>query len=82
MALQTIGDLFFLICYIPGFYTYKGFITHLHMNSLNIIVDFSNLHIFQGTKDLARYVTFSRCIRVRGHPSLEDVTFTWTSHSP
>ncbi|KAJ0796605.1 hypothetical protein HanPI659440_Chr04g0164151 [Helianthus annuus] len=25
MALQTIGDLFFLICYIPGFYTYKGF---------------------------------------------------------
>ncbi|KAJ0668286.1 hypothetical protein HanPI659440_Chr17g0687431 [Helianthus annuus] len=44
--------------------SYKGFITHLHMNSLNIIVDFSNLHVFQGTKDLARYVTFSRCIRV------------------
>ncbi|KAJ0928620.1 hypothetical protein HanRHA438_Chr04g0196111 [Helianthus annuus] len=51
------------------------------MNSLNIIVDFSNLHVFQGTKDVARYVTFSRCIRVRGHPSLRDVTFSWTSHS-
>ncbi|KAJ0568317.1 hypothetical protein HanIR_Chr06g0294861 [Helianthus annuus] len=48
MALQTIGDLFFLICYIPGFYTYKGFITHLHMNSLNIIVDFSKLTCISG----------------------------------
>ncbi|MFS7983408.1 hypothetical protein Hanom_Chr11g00974161 [Helianthus anomalus] len=64
MALQTIGDLFFLICYIPGFYTDKGLLTHLHMNSLNIIVDFSNLHVFQGIKDLARYVMFSRCIWV------------------
>ncbi|MFS7899723.1 hypothetical protein Hanom_Chr00s075044g01790741 [Helianthus anomalus] len=36
------------------------------MNSLNIFVDFSNLHVFQGTKDLARYATFSRCVRVMG----------------
>ena len=34
------------------------------MNSLNIFVDFSNLHVFQGIKDLARYATFSRCVRV------------------
>ncbi|KAJ0442360.1 hypothetical protein HanIR_Chr16g0808301 [Helianthus annuus] len=61
MALQTIGDLFFLICYIPGFYTYKGLFTHLHMNSLNIIVDFSTYMYFRELKDLARYGTFSRC---------------------
>ncbi|KAJ0826297.1 hypothetical protein HanRHA438_Chr17g0812751 [Helianthus annuus] len=61
MALQTIGDLFFLICYIPGFYTYKGLFTHLHMNSLNIIVDFSTYMYFRELKDLARYDTFSRC---------------------
>ncbi|MFS7987431.1 hypothetical protein Hanom_Chr11g01022601 [Helianthus anomalus] len=34
------------------------------MNSLNIFVDFSKLHVFQGIKDLARYATFSRCVRV------------------
>ncbi|KAJ0780987.1 hypothetical protein HanPI659440_Chr06g0244101 [Helianthus annuus] len=63
MALQTIGDLFFLICYIPGFfYTNKGLFAHLHMNSLNIIVDFFSTYMyFRELKDLARYGTFSRC---------------------
>ncbi|KAJ0466458.1 hypothetical protein HanIR_Chr14g0672391 [Helianthus annuus] len=61
MALQTISDLFFLICYIPGFYTNKGLFAHLHMNSLNIIVDFSTYMYFRELKDLARYGTFSRC---------------------
>ena len=46
------------------------------MNSLNIFVDFSNLHVFQGTKDLARYATFSRCVELWDHPSLGVVAFT------
>ena len=51
MALQTIGDLFIsLFATYQGFYTYKGFTYSLHMNSLNIFVDFSNLHVFQGIK--------------------------------
>ncbi|MFS7900437.1 hypothetical protein Hanom_Chr00s113807g01808731 [Helianthus anomalus] len=32
-----------------------------HMNSLNIIVDFSTYMYFRELKDLARYDTFSRC---------------------
>ena len=62
MALLTIGDLFIsLFATYQGFYTYKGFTYSLHMNSLNIFVDLSNLHVFQGTWDMARYATFSRC---------------------
>ena len=45
------------------------------MNSLNIFVDFSNLHVFQGTKDLARYATFPRCVRVMGSSSFRDCDF-------
>ena len=51
MALQTIGDLF-----ISLFATYQDFIhtkillTHLHMNSLNIIVDFSTYMYFRELK--------------------------------
>ncbi|KAM0027565.1 hypothetical protein Hdeb2414_s0019g00541731 [Helianthus debilis subsp. tardiflorus] len=76
MALQTIGDLFiFLFATYQGFYTYKGFTYSLHMNSLNIFVDFSNLHVLQGTKDLARHATFSRCVRVMGSSKFRSCGF-------
>ena len=43
-----------------------------HMNSLNIIVDFSTYMYFRELKDLARYGTFSRCTSFRGHPGFRE----------
>ena len=56
-------SLFPYLLHTRNFYTYKGFTYPLHMNSLNIFVDFSNLHVFQGIRDLARYAMFSSCVR-------------------
>ena len=48
MALQTVGDLFFLICCIPGFLIkIKVYLLIFRMNSLNIIVDFSTYMYFR-----------------------------------
>ena len=52
---------FSLFATYQDFDKYKGLFTHLHMNSLNIIVDFSTYMYFRELKDLARYDTFSHC---------------------
>ena len=63
------------------FYTYKGLFTHLHMNSLNIIVDFSTYMYFRKLTDLARYAhIFKLRLNKEVIQGLEGVTSSWTGY--
>ena len=72
---------FSLFATYQDFDKYKGLFTHLHMNSLNIIVDFSTYMYFRELKDLARYGTFSRCTSTRSSEFRECDSFLDKSQS-
>ena len=63
---------FSLFATYQDFDKHKGLFTHLHMNSLNIIVDFSTYMYFRELKDLARYGMFSRCTSFQDHPGFRE----------
>ncbi|KAJ0897655.1 hypothetical protein HanRHA438_Chr08g0348071 [Helianthus annuus] len=81
MALQTIGDLFFLICYIPGFlYLQRFYILTTH-ELAQLYVDFSNYMYFRKLTDLARYAhIFKLRLNKEVIQGLEGVTSSWTGY--